>query len=111
MLAVPRLPSWLVVLAALLGPIIIATLFLTAMEWANRPVPVAEYRSDPDAGYAQASLNSALLFLHALAQLAFVVAGAWWIWQRPRLRVAFLSLAIPVSGLLFLLTFIGLIAK
>jgi hypothetical protein len=96
---------------ALLGPVVLAILFLTAMDWANRPVSVAEERSNPDAGSQQSALNSAIVFLHALAQLAFIHVGAWWTRERPGVRVAFLLIAIPVSGLVFLLSFIGLIAK
>ena len=106
-----RPPTWLAVLMALIGPVVLAILFLTAMDWANRPISVAEQRSNPDAGSQQSALNSAIVFLHALAQLAFLAAGAWWTSERPRARVAFLLIAIPVSGLVFLVSFIGLIAK
>jgi hypothetical protein len=105
-----RPPTWLAVLVALIGPVVLAILFLTMMDWANRPT-VAQARPDPDAGSQQSALNSAIVFLHALAQLAFLAAGAWWTSERPRARVAFLLIAIPVSGLVFLVSFIGLIAK
>jgi len=105
------LPSWLVVLAAVITPIVIALTFLTVMDWINRPVSVEEYNSDPNAGFHVAQRNNALVFLHALAQLAFVAAGAWRIRQRPGVRVAFLLVAIPVSALVFLLSFMGLLAK
>ena len=42
-----RLPSWLVVLAAVIAPIVIALAFLTVMAWVNRPVSAQEYNSDP----------------------------------------------------------------
>ena len=41
------LPSWLVVLAAVLAPIVIALTVLTVMDWVSRPVSVEEYDSDP----------------------------------------------------------------
>jgi hypothetical protein len=107
----PRPPSWLAVLTALIVPLVLAILFLTVMDWANRPVSVAEDRSNPNAGSQQAALNNTFVYLHALAQLAFIAAGAWWTRHRPGLRVAFLLIAIPISGLAFLLSFIGLIAK
>jgi hypothetical protein len=106
----PRPPTWLAVLIALLGPLVLAILFLTAMDWANHPT-VVPARPDPDAGSQQSALNSAIVFLHALGQLAFLAVGAWWTSERPRARVAFLLIAIPVSRLVFLLSFIGLIAK
>jgi hypothetical protein len=96
---------------ALIVPVVLAILFLTVMDWANHPVSVAEQRSNPDAGSQQSALNSAIVFLHALAQVAFIAVGACWTRERPGVRVAFLLIAIPVSGLVFLLSFIGLIAK
>jgi len=106
----PRPPTWLAVLIALIGPLVLAILFLTVMDWANHPA-VVPARPDPDAGSQQSALNSAIVFLHALAQLAFIHVGAWWTRERPGVRVAFLLIAIPVSGLVFLMSFIGLIAK
>jgi hypothetical protein len=106
----PRPPTWLAVLIALIGPLVLAILFLTAMDWANHPT-VVQARPDPDAGSQQSALNSAIVFLHGLAQLTFLAVGAWWTRERTGVRVAFLLIAIPVSGLVFLLSFIGLIAK
>jgi len=106
----PRPPTWLAVLIALIGPLVLATLFLTVMDWANHPA-VVPARPDPDAGSQQSALNSAIVFLHALAQLVFIHVGAWWTRERPGVRVAFLLIAIPVSGLVFLVSFIGLIAR
>jgi len=107
----PRPPAWLAVLAALLAPLVLGIGFLTAMDLANRPVSVAESRDNPNAGQQQSDLNSGFVFLHALAQLAFLAAGTWWTRNRPGVRVTFLLIAIPLSGLVFLLSFIGLIAK
>jgi hypothetical protein len=55
---------------ALIAPLALAIGFLTVMDWANRPVPVAEDRANPNAGQQQSDLNSGFVFLHALAQLA-----------------------------------------
>ena len=107
----PRPPTWSAVLTALIVPLVLAIGFITVMDWANRPVSVEEFRSNPNAGQQQSDLNSGFVFLHALAQLAFLAAGTWWTRQRPRARVAFLLIAVPVSGLVFLLSFIGLVAK
>lgn len=106
-----RPPAWLAVVTALIAPLVLAMGFITVMDWANRPVSVEEYRSNPNAGQQQSDLNSGVVFLHALAQLAFLAAGTWWTRQRPGVRTAFLLVAVPVSGLVFLLSFIGLVAK
>ncbi len=107
----PRPRTWLAVLTALIGPLVLAIGFLTVMDWANRPVSVEEYRNNPSAGQQQSDLNSGIVFLHALAQFAFVAAGAWWTRQRPGVLAAFLLIAVPLSGFVFLVSFIGLIAK
>ncbi|HYL91573.1 MAG TPA: hypothetical protein VEW69_00295, partial [Alphaproteobacteria bacterium] len=67
-------------------------------------------RSDPSAGLYQSSLNDAFVFFHVLAQFAFVVVGAVWL-RESRARTAFLCIALPLSILVSLVTFIGLIAK
>jgi len=103
--------TWLVVLTALIVPLVLAIGFITVMDWADRPVSVEESRSNPNAGQQQSDLNSGFVFLHALAQFAFLAAGTWWTRQRTRARVVFLLIAVPVSGLVFLLSFIGLVAK
>ncbi len=107
----PRPRTWLAVLTALIGPLVLAIGFLTVMDWANRPVSVEEYRNNPSAGQQQSDLNSGIVFLHALAQFAFVAAGALWTRQRPGVLAAFLLIAVPLSGFVFLVSFIGLIAK
>ena len=107
----PRPRTWLAILAALIGPLVLAIGFLTMMDWANRPVSVEESRNNPNAGQQQSDLSSGIVFLHALAQFAFIAAGAWWTRQRPRVLTAFLLIAVPISGFVFLVSFIGLIAK
>lgn len=106
-----RLPTWLVLLTALVVPFVIGVAFIAALDAANRPVSAVEYRSNPNAGQEQSDLNSAIVFVHALAQLAFVVVGAWRITPRPEVRVVFLFVAIPVSFLVFVLSFVGSMAK
>jgi amino acid transporter len=105
------LPTWLVLLTALVVPVVIGVAFLAALGAANRPVSVEEYRSNPNVGQEQSAQNSAIVLVHALAQLAFVVVGAWRITPRPEVRVVFLFVAIPVSFLVFALTFFGSMAK
>jgi hypothetical protein len=106
-----RLPTWLVLLTALVVPFVIGVAFTGALSAANRPVSAAEYRSNPNAGQEQSDRNSAIVFVHALAQFAFVVVGAWLITPRPEVRVVFLFVAIPMSLLVFVLSFVGAMAK
>jgi hypothetical protein len=96
---------------ALLAPLVLAIVFVTVIDLANHSVSVDEYRSNPDAGQQQSDLNGAIVFLHAVAQLALIVAGTWWTRQRPGVRLAFLFIVIPVSSLVFLLSFFGSMAK
>jgi hypothetical protein len=96
-----RLPPWIVLLAALLGPFLIAIIFLTVFDWVNHAFPWS--------GAAEASRNNDLVGAHALALLAFVVLGGWR--ARPAwVRVVFLLIAIPTSALVFLLAFFSLMA-
>ena len=99
-------PTWAAVVTALLGPILIAVVFLSVFDYANRPTPGP---MQPGEGQQISDTNNALIFLHALGQLAFLVAGGW-LAGRPRSRVVFLAIAIPVSGLVLLLATVGLIA-
>src|SRR5437899_11579073 len=99
------LPSWLVVLAAVITPIVMALTFLMVMDWINRPVSVEECNSVPNAGFHVAHRNDALVFLHALAQLAFLAAGAWRIRQRPGVRVAIFFIVLPCLTLIILTLF------
>ena len=107
----PSLPSWAVVTAALLVPILLAVFFLTALEWSNGSLSPGDLRSNPNAGRELADQNDALVVLHAGAQLVFVVAGAWWVKFCGRSRGLFLCLAVPVSGLAFLASLAGSIAR
>jgi hypothetical protein len=72
----------------------------------NSPISPADARSDPFLGQRIAITNDALVFLHAGAQFAFVVAGGV-LAQR---RILFLLIAGPISGLAFLISVVGLIA-
>src|SRR5262249_27265621 len=40
------IPTWAVVVAAILVPILLALGFLTALDWSNRPMSVQEWQSD-----------------------------------------------------------------
>ena len=102
------LPTWAVVLCALLVPLLLAVVFLTAMDYANPP-RTGELK--PGEGYAIAATNEGIVILHGLAQLAFVVLGAIFLPRTTAGRVAFLVITIPFCVLVFLVTFIGMIAK
>ena len=104
-----HLPTWAVALTALLGPLVIAFGFISLFSLANAPVPAIEYQSDPSMGQKIASHNDALIFLHALAQSGFVLLGGLFAPSR-RARVLFLLLALLISGFVFLVTLIGLLA-
>jgi len=101
-----RFPTWAVVLIAALVPLVIACGFLLIFGIFNAPISLADQRSDPFLGQRIASTNDALVFLHAAAQFAFVVAGGV---LAPR-RILFLFIAGPISGLAFLISVVGLIA-
>lgn len=102
-----RVPTWAVVLIAVVVPLAIACGFLVVFDISNPPISPADARSDPFLGQRIASINDALVFLHAGAQFAFVVAGGVF----ARRRVLFLLIAGPISGLAFLISFVGLIAR
>ena len=105
-----RFPTWVVVLAALLAPIAIMLVYETAMDWSNRPVSTQEWNSNPHAGQELSDRNSFIVFMHASAQFAFVILGAWWLATTSRQRTLFLIIAIPLSGFIFLLATIGSMA-
>ena len=86
-------------------------MFVTALDWSNRSVSAMDYRSNPDAGRELADTNNAIVFLHAGAELLFVVAGAWWVKFWGRNRALFLVLATPVAALAILVSLVGSIAK
>ena len=101
------LPTWGVVLAALLVPLVIAVLFLTAMDYANPP---STGPLQPGEGQQIADANNWIMFVHALAQLAFLVFGALWLPRSTRARIAFLAITIPYCVLVFLISVVGLLA-
>jgi hypothetical protein len=101
-----RFPTWAVVLVAALAPLVIGFGFLVIFDILNPPISPAQVQSDPSLGQRIASTNDALVFLHAGAQFAFVVAGGV---LAPR-RMLSLLIAAPISGLAFLVSVVGLIA-
>jgi hypothetical protein len=106
-----RLPTWAVVLVALFVPFLIAIGFLTVFHWfADQPMSAAQYQADPNMGQKISDRNDLLVQVHAFAQLAFVVIGAWLIPRRARDRIIFLVIAVPVSVLVFIVSYISLLA-
>ena len=104
-------PTWAVVLVAVFLPIVIAIAFLTVFHWfADQPMSSAQYQADPNMGQKISDRNNLLVQLHAFAQLAFVVAGAWLMPRRTRDRIIFLVIAVPLSVLVFIVSYISLLA-
>jgi hypothetical protein len=95
-----RPPSWLLILAAFLGPIVLT------LAWDGLFDRVA--RSSIH-GYALANLNNALFMLLALGLVAFVVIGRRMAAESP-VRTAFVRIATIVSLLVFCLAFLGHLA-
>lgn len=100
------LPAWALVLCALLVPIVLALAFFTAMGHVDRPN--RELR--PGEGQAIAATAEAIVLLHGLAQLGFVFLGAWWLPRSTGARIVFLAITIPFCGLVFLVSFFGVMA-
>jgi hypothetical protein len=106
-----RPPTWAVVLVAIFLPLVIAIVFLTVFHWfADQPMSAAQYQADPNMGQKISDRNDFLVHVHAFAQLAFVVIGAWLMPGRTRDRVIFLVIAVPVSVLVFVVSYISLLA-
>jgi hypothetical protein len=105
----PRgLPAWLVVLTAIVAPLLLAVMFLALMDAAH--LSDAAWRTDPKAGYTQAYTNDAVLFLYAIAQIAFLIVTPFLMTRRPGLRAAFWAIATPLCLLLSLIAFISQMA-
>ena len=104
------LPTWLVVLIALLAPVVIAVAFLTVFDWANQTIDPLQWQSDPGIGQRASDRNNALIFMHAIAQFGFLVVG--WLFIKPRSgsRVLFPLIAAHVSAFVFLISLLGLLA-
>src|SRR5438270_6286442 len=106
-----RRPTWVVVLVAVFLPFVIAIAFLTVFHWfADQPMSGAQYQADPNMGQRISDDNNLLVQMHGVAQLAFVVIGAWLIRRRTRDRIIFLVIAVPVSVLVFIVSYISLLA-
>lgn len=102
------LPAWAVVLCALLVPLVIAVAFFATMDAANPP---SSGPLQPGEGQMIADTNNGIVLVHALAQLAFVVLGAWWLPRTQGARVAFLLITIPFCALVFVMSFFGVMAR
>ena len=106
-----RRPTWVVVLVAVFLPFVIAITFLTVFHWfADQAMSAAQYQADPNMGQKISDRNNLLVQLHAFAQLAFVVVGAWLIPRRTRDRIIFLVIVVPLSVLVFIVSYISLLA-
>ena len=101
------LPAWAVVVTAIVTPIVFAVLFVAAIDTAQMPLGP---RPDPDAGYAQAYTDEAILFLYVVVQAGFLLIAPWVLTQRSGLRKAFFAIAVPLSLLFSLIAVISQIA-
>jgi|SRR5882724_13351197 len=88
------LPTWTVVLTAIVGPFVLAILFLVALQSAH--ISDQEWLADPNAGYRQAHRDQVVLATYGLAQLAFLIAAPWRMTGRPGTRVIFVAIALPL---------------
>jgi len=104
-------PTWAVLLIALVGPLMVALAWATLFEFANRPVPVEVWRSNPNAGQEQSDRNNLLMLLHALLQVGFATCGAWLVAKDFPRRALFFAISAPLGGMLFVFLLLGAIAK
>src|SRR2546427_12232373 len=102
------LPTWVVIMTAIVTPILLGVLFTMAMD-AGR-LPESERLRDPNAGYTQAYTDEAIVFLYIVAEIVFLIVAAFLMTRRPRLRSAFWAIAIPLCLLLSLTATIGQMA-
>ena len=102
------LPTWVVIVTAVVAPILFGVLFTMAID-AGR-LSDSEWRSDPNAGYTQAYTNEAIVFLYVAVQFVFLIVAPFAMTKRPRLRAAFWAIATPLCLLLSLIATIGQMA-
>lgn len=92
-------PTWLVVVLAVVVPLILATLFKGALDWSNRASECAQWNTAEC--LVPSARNSRIVLLHGLAQLTFVVLGGWRLGRSTRALVPSLLISIPWSGVVF----------
>ena len=102
------LPTWVVIVTAIVAPILLLILFSTAMD-AGR-LPESERLRDPNAGYTQAYTDEAIVFLYIVAEIVFLIVTPFLMTRRPGLRTAFWAIAVPLCMLLSLIATIGQLA-
>lgn len=102
-------PTWLVVVLAVVVPLILAALFKGALDWSNRASECAQWNTA--ACLALSARNNTIVLLHGLAQLTFVVLGGWRLARGTKARVPFLLISVPWSGVVFFFWFFGAMAK
>jgi hypothetical protein len=102
------LPTWVVIVTAVVAPILFGVLFTVAID-AGR-LSESEWRSDPNAGDTQAYTNEAIVFLYVAAQFVFLIVTPFAMTRRPRLRAAFWAIATPLCLLRSLIATFGQMA-
>ncbi len=105
------LPTWAVLLIALVGPFVIAFAWTSVFGFVNRPVPVEVWRSNPNAGQEASDRNNLLMLLHALLQMGFALVGTWRVAKDAVQRALFFLISAPLGAILFVLLLLGAIAK
>ncbi len=96
-----RWPRWVLPLAGVVGPPILAIVFSIVFDSMSRIAGVS--------GYARANLDKTEFAAFAVVLVAFVVAGAW-LSRTPRARLVFVLIAGGMSFLAYVLTFLGHVA-
>ena len=102
------LPTWVVIVTAIVAPILLGVLFTMAID-AGR-LSDSERRSDPNSGYTQAYTDEAIVFLYVVAQIGFLIVAPFAMTRRPGLRAAFWAIATPLCLLFSLIAMIGQMA-
>ena len=102
------LPTWVVIVTAIVAPLVLAVLFTMAIDAGQ--LSDSEWRRDPNAGYTQSYTNDAVLFVYVIVQIAFLTVAPFAMTQRPGLRTAFWAIAIPLCLLFSLIAMISQLA-
>jgi hypothetical protein len=101
-------PTWLLVVLAVVVPLILATLFGGVLNWSNRASECAQWNTV--ACLTLAARNDRIVLLHGLAQSIFVLLGGWHLGRSTKARVAVLLISIPWSGVVFFFWYFGAMA-
>src|SRR2546426_12683910 len=99
------LPTWVVIMTAIVTPILLGVLFTMAMD-AGR-LPESERLRDPNAGYTQAYTDEAIVFVYIVADIVFLFVAPLLMTGRPSFRFAVWATPFPFSWYLSLFRTFG----